>query len=286
VTRRVVLIGRPLRRRHSELMHNAAFEHFGVDATYQLLPLQPEELDRFFATARGDDWLGFQVTAPYKTEALKRCDRVDADAARVGAVNSAVCASGTIEGFNTDLSGFLGSVTYDLGMNLREAKVVVVGAGGAARAVVVACLQGGAREVVVANRTIGRALDLATDSGSAAVTAVQTASDEMTAALSAADLAVNATTVGMTTPGLPFDVTLLPAWASVFDLVYIPVDTDLVCAARARGLAATGGAGMLVRQAEAAFRRWTGLSGAETVMRNAIADLLKSTEQTEIPDRI
>ena len=286
MTRRVALIGRPLRRRHSELMHNAAFEHFGVDATYQLLSLPPEDLDQFFATARGDEWMGFQVTAPYKTEALKRCDRVDADAARVGAVNSAVCGSGRIEGFNTDLAGFLGSVTYDLGMTLREAKVVVAGAGGAARAVVAACLQGGAREVVVANRAIGRARDLARDSGSAAVTVVQPSSDEMTGALSGADLAVNATTVGMTTPGLPFDVNLLPAWASVFDLVYIPMDTDLVCAARARGLAATGGAGMLVRQAEAAFRRWTGLSGAETVMRGAIAGLLKSPEQTELPDSI
>lgn len=283
MTRRVALIGRPLRRRHSQVMHNAAFEHFGVDARYELLPLEPEGLDGFFAEARGEDWLGFQVTSPYKTEALQRCDRVDPDAARIGAVNSAVSGRGSIEGFNTDLAGFVGSVTSDLGANLEGATVVVAGAGGAARAVVAGSLNAGARRIVVANRTVSRARQLVASFDSLALTAVESTSDDMAVALAAADLAVNATTVGMTTPGLPFDVSLLPAGALVFDLVYIPMDTELVRAARERGLAATGGAGMLVRQAESAFRRWTGHTGAEEVMRDAIADLLASPERAELP---
>jgi shikimate dehydrogenase len=264
-------------------MHNAAFEHFGVDARYELLPLKPEDLDGFFATARGDEWLGFQVTSPYKTEALRRCDRIDLDAARIGAVNSAISAEGSIEGFNTDLVGFVGSVISDLGVNFDGAKVVVAGAGGAARAVVAGCLNAGAREVVVANRTGSRGLDLVASFDSPRLRAVQARSDEMEGALGSADLAVNATTVGMTTPGLPFDVSQLPSGSSVFDLVYIPMDTELVRAARERGLAATGGAGMLVRQAEAAFRRWTGYTGAHKVMREAIAELLASAERAELP---
>ena len=281
--RRVALIGRPLRRRHSEVMHNAAFEHFGIDARYELLPLEPEDVDGFFAAARGDEWLGFQVTSPYKTEALKRCDRVDTEAARIGAVNSAVSIGGLIEGFNTDLDGFIGSVTQDLGANLDGATVVVAGAGGAARAVVAGCLNAGARQVVVASRTIARAQVLVMNFDSPSVAAIASTAEDMAVALAEADLAVNATTVGMTTPGLPFDVTQLPADALVFDLVYIPMDTELVRRARERGLAAIGGAGMLVRQAEAAFRRWTGQTGAEGIMRDAIADLLASPDRAELP---
>lgn len=280
--KRVALIGQPLRRRHSEVMHNAAFEHFGVDARYELRALEPEDLDGFFAEARGDDWLGFQVTSPYKTEALRRCDRVDPDAARVGAVNSAVCIGGSIEGFNTDLDGFVGSATDDLGADLGGATVLVAGAGGAARAVVAGSLNAGARRIVVANRTAARARDLAASFDSPAVTAVDLSSDDMEVELGTADLAVNATTVGMTVPGLAFDVNLLPARASVFDLVYIPMDTELVRVARARGLAAIGGAGMLVRQAESAFWRWTGHTGAGGVMRDAIADLLASPDRAEL----
>ena len=281
--KKVALIGRPLRRRHSEVMHNAAFQHFGIDARYELLPLEPEALDDFFARARGDDWLGFQVTSPFKTEALRRCDRVDRAAAGVGAVNSAVSVGGSIEGFNTDLDGFLGSVTSDLGANLDGATVVVAGAGGAARAVVAGCLNAGADRIIVANRTPARVRDLVAAFDTPQVRAVELASDVMQAALAATDLAVNATTVGMTTRGLPFDVNLLRANALVFDLVYIPVETELVRAARERGLSAMGGAGMLVRQAEAAFRRWTGQTGAEQIMRDAIADLLASPERAEMP---
>lgn len=280
---KVALIGRPLRRRHSEVMHNAAFQHFGIDARYELLPLEPADLDDFFARARGEEWLGFQVTSPYKTEALRRCDRVDPAAARVGAVNSTVSVSGLIEGFNTDLDGFLGSVTTDLGAKLGGATVVVAGAGGAARAVVAGCLNAGADRIIVASRTSARALDLVETFDTPAVSAIELESGAMAAALAATDLAVNATTVGMTTRGLPFDVNLLGANALVFDLVYIPVESDLVRAARARGLSATGGAGMLVLQAEAAFRRWTGRTGAEPIMRDAIADLLTSPERAELP---
>jgi shikimate dehydrogenase len=264
-------------------MHNAAFKHFGIDARYELLPLEPGELDGFFAEARGDEWLGFQVTSPYKSEALTRCERVARAASHVGAVNSAVSIGGSIEGFNTDLDGFVGSATGDLGAELDGATVIVAGAGGAARAVVAGSLNAGARRIVVANRTTSRARELVANFDTPIVTAIEPTSDEMEAALGHADLAVNATTVGMTTPGVAFDVNLLPSGASVFDLVYIPMDTELVRQARERGLAAIGGAGMLVRQAEAAFRRWTGLTGAESVMRAAIADLLASEERAELP---
>lgn len=270
--KRVALIGSPLKRRHSEVMHNAAFEHFGVDASYELAEIGTDELDDFFAEARGGDWLGFQVTAPYKQEAAARCDAVEEGALRIGAVNSVVRnGDGSLLGFNTDAPGFIRSVTEDLGVEPPGAVVAVAGAGGAARAVVHALLDAGAARVVIGNRTAGAARRLAEDLSDSRLEPAGL--DGLNDALRSADLAVNATTVGMATPGVPFDVGHLPAHSRVFDLVYVPAETPLVAAARERGLAAVNGAGMLVAQGAIAFERWTGIAEAGPVMRKALEPL-------------
>ena len=107
VTKRVALIGYPLKRRHSEIMHNAAFEHFSVDARYELRELGPEGIGSFALEAHGDDWLGFQVTAPYKQVITEYLDEIEDGAQRVGAVNSVLRQEdGSLVGFNTDAPGF------------------------------------------------------------------------------------------------------------------------------------------------------------------------------------
>jgi shikimate dehydrogenase len=276
VTRRVALIGKPLRRRHSAVMHDAAFHHFGIDARYEIRELEPDDLEGFVTAARGPDWLGFQVTAPYKRDVIAYCDRVEPEAAQIGAVNSVLRQQdGLLIGFNTDMVGFVRSVGEDLGRSLEEAEVVVAGAGGAARAVVVGCLRAGAERVVVGNRTPETAEQLAENIDPTRVVGVESGSPRFAEALGSADLAVNATTVGMAVPALlPFDPELLPGGAAVFDLIYVPPETPLLAAARRRGLPAVNGAGMLVAQAEAAFERWTGVAGAGPVMRTALDALL------------
>lgn len=270
----VALIGSPLKRRHSAVMHNAAFRHFAVDATYELREISEDQLDEFFAEARGDDWLGFQVTAPYKQEALVRCEEVEPAAQRIGAVNSAERRSdGSLVGFNSDAPGFARSVESDLGRDMRGAKVAVAGAGGAARAIVDAALQAGATFVIVGNRTRSRAERLVESVDDSRLSAAELG-DEFESVLGDVDLAVNATTVGMTSSGAAFDVERLGSEAAVFDLAYVPDETELVTAARARGLAAVNGLGMLVGQAEIAFERWTGIGGAGSVMREAVEGLL------------
>jgi shikimate dehydrogenase len=281
MTRQVGLIGKPLKRRHSQVMHDAAFDAAGIDARYVLLELDADAVAGAVAEARSSDaWLGLGVTAPYKLVVAGLCDAIDDDAAAIGAVNNVErTADGRLVGFNTDAPGFQAGVERAMGRSLAGAEVVVVGAGGAAHAVVFACLRAGAARVSVANRTAGKTaalVDRFAEVGSGARRAIglDEGSGAFEAALARADVAVNATTVGMVDPGVTIPVERLPATATVFDLVYVPAETPLLRAARARGLRAANGSEMLIAQAAAAFERWTGVGGMADVMRAAVAPLL------------
>jgi shikimate dehydrogenase len=278
MTRRVGLIGKPLKRRHSQVMQDAAFDAAGIDARYVLLELDPEAVGSAVAEARGPDWLGLGVTAPYKRLVAGLCDEVEADAQTIGAVNNvARTESGRLVGFNTDAPGFQAGVELAMGRPLAGAEVVIAGAGGAAHAVVFACLQAGAARVTVANRTAASAsalVDRFAGIGPGSRSALALGSPDFETALRSADVAVNATTVGMLEAGITIPVDLLPAYATVFDLVYVPAETLLLRAARARELRAANGSEMLIAQAAIAFERWTGVAGMADVMRLAVAPLL------------
>jgi shikimate dehydrogenase len=278
VTRRVALLGKPLKRRHSVVMHNAAFAAAGIDGEYVLRELDEADVPGAVAAARGPDSFGLGVTAPYKPLVAGLVDEVEGDAGTIGAVNNVVRRDdGTLLGINTDAPGFRAGVELALGRPLAGLEVVVVGAGGAARAVVYACLGEDVRQVTVANRDPMRAqalLDPWSWIGLAGRRACGLGESTFHAALWRADLVVNATTVGMIDPGLPFPVDRLRADATVFDCVYVPAETPLVAAARARGLRAANGSEMLIQQAAIAFERWTGVGGMARVMREAVAPLL------------
>jgi shikimate dehydrogenase len=278
MTQRVALLGKPLRRRHSQVMHDAAFAAAGIDAHYELHELEPEAVEAAVAEARGEEWLGLGVTAPYKRVVAGLVDEVEPDAATIGAVNNVVrTGDGRLVGFNSDALGFQAGVELAMGRPLSGAEVVVAGAGGAAHAVVFACLRAGARKVTVGNRTEASASALVqrfAGVGSGSRSAVALADPAFENALRSADLAVNATTVGMVDPGLTIQVDMLPEAATVFDLVYVPPETPLLRAARARGLRAANGSEMLIQQAVIAFERWTGVGGMADVMRAAVAPLL------------
>jgi shikimate dehydrogenase len=180
--------------------------------------------------------------------------------------------AGRLVGFNTDAPGFRTGVELAMGRPLEGASVVVAGAGGAAHAVVHACVVAGASRVTIGNRSAEGAVALAKQFGAESAGALD--GDAFAGALESADLAVNATTVGMVDPGMTINVDLLPPFATVFDLVYVPAETPLVAAARARGLRAANGSEMLIAQAAAAFERWTGVAGMAGVMREAVGPLL------------
>jgi shikimate dehydrogenase len=204
-------------------------------------------------------------------------DEVEPDAQRIGAVNNVTkTAGGRLVGFNSDAPGFQAGAELTMGRSLAGADVVVAGAGGAAHAVVYACVAAGASRVTIGNRTVEAATALADRFGAAGVevAAVVLHGPAFAEALRSTDLAVNATTVGMVDPGATIDVERLPATATVFDLVYVPAETPLLRAARARGLKASNGSEMLVQQAAIAFERWTGIGGMANVMRVAVEPLL------------
>ena len=278
MTRRVALLGKPLKRRHSQVMHDAAFDAAGIDGRYVLRELEPAEVEGAVAEARGPGWFGLGVTAPYKKVVAGLCDEVEADAATIGAVNNVVRTDdGRLVGINTDAPGFRAGVELAMGRPLEGADVVVAGAGGVAHAVVYACLSAGARSVVIGNRTRGSAADVARRLravGLGRVRSVGLYEPDFVQAARSADLAVNATTVGMLDPGMTLPIEALRDDATVFDCVYVPAETPLLAAARARGLRAANGSEMLIAQAAAAFERWTGVGGMADVMRTAVAPLL------------
>jgi len=267
MTKRVALLGKPLRRRHSVVMHNAAFAAAGIDGRYELMELDEEDVPGFVAEARGDEFLGLGVTAPYKPLVASLVDEVEPDAQEIGAVNNVVrTADGRLVGFNTDAPGFRAGAELAMGRPLAGARVVVAGAGGVARAIVYELQTSRVASLTVGNRTTPKA--------ASGVEAVTLDSDDFYDALRDADLAVNATTVGMTQLGVTIPVELLPPDATVFDCVYVPAETPLLAAARACGLCAANGSEMLIAQAAIAFERWTGVSGMTDVMRQAVAPLL------------
>lgn len=282
MTRRVALLGRPLKRRHSPVMHNAAFAAAGIDARYELLEVDAAEVPGVVADAHGPDWLGLGVTAPHKRLVAGLCDAVEADAEEIGAVNNVVrTASGKLVGINTDAPGFRAGVEQALGRPLADLEVVVAGAGGVAHAIVHACLTAGARRVLIGSRSAPEAVALVgrfADVGNGEISAVALADEQFVTALTTADLAVNATSVGMIDPGMVIPVEHLPASATVFDVVYVPPETPLLRAARKRGLAAANGSEMLIQQAAIAFERWTGVGGMADVMRKAVTALFSDPD--------
>jgi shikimate dehydrogenase len=278
VTRQVVLLGKPLRRRHSVVMHNAAFAAAGIDAEYVLAEIDEDAVPGAVAAARGADHLGLGVTAPYKPLVATLVDEVEGDAQTIGAVNNVVRTDdGRLIGFNSDAPGFRAAVELALGQPLTGLDVLVAGAGGAARAVVFGCLASNVGRVTVAARDPDRARALLarwSGVGQAGRRSIDLAAPDLGRALAEVDLVVNATTVGMVDAGLPFAVDGLRDDATVFDCVYVPAETPLVAAARARALRAANGSEMLIAQAAIAFERWTGVGGMAGVMREAVAPLL------------
>jgi shikimate dehydrogenase len=274
--RAACVIGWPVEHSRSPLIHNYWLKHYGIAGEYRREPVPRQELGAFLGSLAARGYVGANVTVPHKEAALA-LSKPDERARAVGAVNTLWFDGEVLRSTNTDVEGFLDNLDVCAPHWDREAgKAVVLGAGGAARAVIYGLLTRGIGRIVVVNRTPGRAEMLRQAFGGR----VQVAEwDKVGGDLTDAALLVNTTTLGMKgQPDLTIDLAPLASHAIVADVVYVPVSTPLLAAAKARGLRTADGLGMLLHQAVRGFALWFGTNPDVSPPLRALveADLLRS----------
>jgi len=265
------VLGWPVAQSRSPRLHGFWLAQHGIDGAYVPLPVHPDRLEPALRGLAALGLRGCNLTVPHKERAARLADRIDAPARRIGAVNTVVVeADGTLSGSNSDAFGFAENLRQEAPAWRADAgPAVVLGAGGAARAVVAALQDMGAPEIRVANRSAARAEELAADLGARIRTLPWEGRE---AALADAALVVNTTTLGMHgQPPLPLPLDRLPPAALVTDIVYAPLETPLLAAARARGNPVVDGLGMLLHQARPGFEAWFGVRPEVTpALRRAV----------------
>jgi shikimate dehydrogenase len=268
------VIGWPVGHSRSPLIHNYWIKQHGLDAEYRREAVAPERFNDFITHLAARGYVGANVTVPHKEAALALSEPDDR-ARAVGAVNTLWLDGSRLRSTNTDVEGFIGNLDatapgWDRGLQ----SALVLGAGGAARAVVFGLLERGIGRILLVNRTAERAAALRTQFGDRVMLARWSDLDEL---MAEAGLFVNTTSLGMAgQPPLTIDLARLPAGAVVSDLVYAPLETALLAAARSRGLRAVDGLGMLLHQAGGGFQRWFGMRPQVTEALRALveADLI------------
>ena len=269
------VIGHPVGHSLSPRMHNAALAAQNVDMVYLAFDVPPECLREAVAGLRALGFRGVNVTIPHKEAMVELVDELDGAAARIGSVNTVVNEGGRLIGCNTDMSGFAAALRSVRPEGAAGLTCFVAGAGGAARAVVAALQQDGAREIRICNRTSQRAVALCAQASAwGGASCVVVNPRDAASAAAGCGLLVNATSIGLTAnvkeSAIPVDILL--SHQIVMDLVYAPASTLLVREAKAKGATAIDGREMLVKQAAGSYELWTGLPAPVDVMRNSIGE--------------
>ena len=278
------IIGDPIEHTMSPAMHNAAFQTLGLDYTYVPFRVKSLELKKAIEGIRGLNLRGLNVTIPHKVAVMQFLDRIDPLAEKIGAVNTIVNDDGILSGYNTDATGFLQTL-HDKDVDPEDKKVLLLGAGGAARAIG-NVLAGEKARITILNRRqeLSWAEDLARllmHHYGAKVNAGELTPENLQRAIEGVDIVVNSTSLGMSPDDdqTPVPADLLGASLTVFDVVYNPYETRLLREAKAAGAKTINGLEMLVRQGAIAFEKWTGIKAPVDVMRQSALDLLQKNEK-------
>ena len=278
------IIGYPIGHSMSPVFQQAALDDCGVDARYVAYQVPPDEVGEFVNGLRQPGIMGINVTVPHKEAVVPFLDEIDDWATEAGAVNTIVNREGRLTGHNTDGYGFLRALREGAGVEPRGRRTLILGAGGAARGVVLALARDGVGELTIANRTVERAESLASLARGRNITAgaVPLSGGMLKEAASTAELIVNCTSIGMTHgPGeneTPLAGQDIPPTALVYDLVYNPLETRLLLEAAEAGAKTLGGIEMLVYQGAASFEMWLSRPAPVPVMLEAATRAMQSRQ--------
>ena len=273
-TKIVGIIGDPIKHSRSPLIHNAAIAALGLDYIYVPFHVQPDSLGAAIEGFKATNVGGINVTIPHKQNVMSYLDEISREATLIGAVNTLIFKDGAIIGENTDAPGFLQAMQED-GLNVPQGgSAVVIGAGGSARAIVVALALAGVRTIGITNRTVSRAVALATDlSEKTGISIYGIGLDDakLPHAVRTSQLIVNTASTSM---DVSHPLLINPKWLEpqsiVYDIVYTPPETRLLQAAAEKDCHTIGGLGMLVHQGAIAFEKWTGVNPPVEIMRQAL----------------
>lgn len=267
------VFGDPIRHSKSPIMLNRAFRETGVNSAYAAFHVAPEGLGDAVRGVRALGFRGINVTIPHKVEVMRHLDEIDEGARVIGAVNTIVNEGGRLVGYNTDGIGYVRSLKEETGLDLAGKRVVLLGAGGAARGVGYALAREGVASLSIVNRTAERAVELAAALSGFADCA-GAGLDGAAAAVRDADVVVNTTSAGMhpSVDDVPLDPELLHGGLVVSDLIYNPLKTRFLAEAERRGAVIHGGLGMFIYQGAYAFEYWTGLPAPVAAMRETVLE--------------
>jgi shikimate dehydrogenase len=274
---RCFIIGHPVAHSRSPIIHGHWLAEHGLDGSYERVDVPPDAVAAFLDRIRSGEFAGGNVTVPNKEAVLPLLDHVGETARRMGAVNTIWVEDGKLHGDNTDAFGFLAHLDDRVpGWDARTASALILGAGGAARAVVHGLVSRGVGRIILVNRSMARAEDLAAEFGAGVEARGRS---EAAALVATSDLIVNTTSLGMQgQPPLDLDLAGLRPGTIVDDIVYVPLETALLAEARARGGVPVDGLGMLLHQAIPGFERWFGV-------RPEVTPALRARLEADIPLR-
>ena len=278
-TKNLGVMGWPIAHSLSPVLQNAAIAKAGLDYVYTSLPVRPEQLAEAVTGLKALQFRGWNVTIPHKSAIMPLLDMIDEDARIIGAVNTVVNEDGKLTGYNTDVTGFTQAL-LDQGFNPAGKEVVLLGAGGAARAVVWGLIKAGTKVIHIGVRSPQKVQPLVDEFQSyGALDVCHWESEPFQQLLGKADLLVNTTPLGMT-PHLdsmaPVDWSKVKASAFAYDIIYTPAETRFLREARQHGHETLNGEAMLAGQGAAAFRKWTGVQPDLALMKQELRKAVRS----------